>query len=210
MPSSQSPESMANGGGPGACSSRSLGIDASTQLIESCRRYLLLVANRELDGDLRAKVGPSDLVQDTLLEAQRELGKFQGDDEADMRAWLRRILLHNVANIRVRYRASKKRDVGREISIDGDPHGVAGNRLVSVEPSPSNCVAAQELNDDLARAVSSLPDHYREAIRLRHQENCSFEEMGRRMGRSAEAARKVWARGVEQLREHLKSSHEPG
>ena len=46
-------------------SSKSLG-----KLLETCREYLLLVANQTLDHDLQAKVGPSDLVQETFLHAR--------------------------------------------------------------------------------------------------------------------------------------------
>ena len=47
--------------------------EALGEALESCRAYLLLVANRELDDDLQAKGAPSDLVQETFLEAQRDL-----------------------------------------------------------------------------------------------------------------------------------------
>ena len=56
--------------------------------------------------------------------------------------------------------------------------------------------------------MSQLPEHYREALRLRHQESCSFEEIGQRTGRSAGAARKLWARAVEHLKLILKPSHD--
>ena len=62
--------------------------------------------------------------------------------------------------------------------------------------------------DELERAMVQLPEHYREALRLRHQESCTFAEIGRRTGRSAEAARKVWARAVEQLKQVIKPSHD--
>jgi RNA polymerase sigma-70 factor (ECF subfamily) len=169
----------------------------------------LLVANRELDADLQAKVGPSDLVQDSLLEAQRDFGQFHGTTEADVLAWLRRILLHNVANVRDRYRATRKRDVGREVPLHGLLSGPDAEDLAAAEPSPSKRAAAREHRDQLEQALSQLPEHYREALRLRHQESCSFEEIGRRTGRSAEAARKVWARAVERLKTILKPSHDP-
>jgi RNA polymerase sigma-70 factor (ECF subfamily) len=59
----------------------------------------------------------------------------------------------------------------------------------------------------MLQAVEQLPEHYREVLRLRHQEGQSFENVGARTGRSAEAARKVWARAVELLKERLKSSN---
>src|SRR5262245_54559198 len=72
-------------------------------LLEACRPYLLLIANEELDADLRAKIAPSDLVQETLLRAQQEFGRFKDDGEDRLLAWLRRILLNHLANVRRDY-----------------------------------------------------------------------------------------------------------
>jgi hypothetical protein len=52
--------------------------EALGRLLEGCRAYLLLAANRQLDADLQAKGGPSDLVQETFLEAQKDFPPFQG------------------------------------------------------------------------------------------------------------------------------------
>ena len=46
-----------------------------------------------------------------------------------------------------------------------------------------------------------MPEDYRRAVTLRFQEGLSFEEIGRQMGRSAEAARKLWSRAMERLRD---------
>ena len=52
-------------------------LDALGRLLESCRNYLLLLANQQLREDLQAKAGGSDLVQDTFLEAQRDFRAFR-------------------------------------------------------------------------------------------------------------------------------------
>src|SRR5438105_1940581 len=92
--------------------------EALGQLLESCRGYLLMVAKGELDRDLQAKEGASDLVQETFLEAQRDFVQFQGASEAELLAWLRRLLLNNVANFTRRYRTTGKRSVEREVVLD--------------------------------------------------------------------------------------------
>src|SRR5262245_22195718 len=72
--------------------------DALAWLLEQCRPYLLLVANEELESGLRPKVAASDVVQDSMIEAQRDFAQFRGDTQDDLVAWLRRILLHNLAD----------------------------------------------------------------------------------------------------------------
>src|SRR5262245_58767873 len=92
--------------------------EALGKLLESCRGYLLILANGELDADLQAKEGASDRVQETFLEAQRDFGQFQGRSEAELLAWLRRLLLNNIANFTRRYRITGKRSVEREVALD--------------------------------------------------------------------------------------------
>src|SRR5262245_4961414 len=92
--------------------------EALGQALEACRGYLHLLAERELDPDLRAKGSASDLVQETFLEAQKDFRQFHGNSEEELRAWLRQLLLNNLANFTRRYRTTAKRAVGREMRIE--------------------------------------------------------------------------------------------
>lgn len=174
--------------------------DARGMLFERCRQYLLLVAERELDPGLRAKLGASDLVQQTFLEAERGFGRFRGQSDEELRAWLHRILRNRAAQEVRRFRSAAKRDVRCEQPLsscgaDGLPHRVASD----VE-TPSRQLQAAEEESLLLCALSRLPEHYRNVIQLRNNERKSFEEIGELLGRSAEAARKLWVRAIDQLR----------
>src|SRR5260370_27853733 len=87
--------------------------EALGQALDCCRNYLLKVAQRELDPDLRAKGGASDLVQETFLEAQRDFAQFQGSSEVELRAWLSRLLVNNVCNFSRRLREPPQRPLPR-------------------------------------------------------------------------------------------------
>jgi RNA polymerase sigma-70 factor, ECF subfamily len=176
-----------------------LGTDGALgQVLEGCRQYLLLVANEELEADLRDKVGPSDLVQDTFLDAQRGFGRFHGRTREELLAWLRRILLNNLTDARRRY-CGGKRDVGREVALADAPPDELGRGLAREAESPEGRLAALEQTESLRRALGQLPEASRQVIEWRNYELCSFAEVGRRLGKSEEAARKVWGRAVEQL-----------
>jgi RNA polymerase sigma-70 factor (ECF subfamily) len=181
--------------------------EALGQALEICRGYLLRVANQGLDEDLRAKGGASDLVQETFLEAQRDFGQFHGSSEQELLAWLRLLLLHNVANFTRRYRGTGKRRVDREVGLDGT-ESAAGRkaRLATDTPSPSKEAMAHEQAEKVQQALKRLPEDYRRVIVLRNQERRSFEEMGPLMGRSAEATRRLWSRAVERLQRELEAS----
>jgi RNA polymerase sigma-70 factor (ECF subfamily) len=175
------------------------------RLLEACRPYLLLVANEELAPELITKAGASDLVQESFLEAQRDFEGFRGKSEAELRAWLRRILLNNIASFSRLFRDTDKRQLDREVARDD----TAIEELRDQGESPSSEVAARERDAALARSMAKLPELYRQVIRWRNYERCTFEEIGGRLGRSAEAARKLWARAVEQLQQLLESPDAP-
>ena len=178
--------------------------EALGKLLEATRRYLLTIARQELDPDLRAKNSPSDVVQETFVEAQRAFGDFQGDTEAELLAWLRQVLLHRVGNLRRRYRDTQKRRLAREVTLGGDDSSEGlGGGLAAKMPSPSGQAMEQEQDQALQAALGRLPEDYRRVITLRYQEQLPFEEIGRLLQRSPDAARKLWARAVERLHEEL-------
>jgi RNA polymerase sigma-70 factor, ECF subfamily len=172
------------------------------QLLEACRQYLLMIANDVIGPELQAKLGPSDLVQDTFLEAQRHIGAFRGRTRAELRAWLRRILECRLANVRRSYLATEKRAAVREVTLEmimAKPEATAG-ALATSSLSPSSHAVRKEWARLLDEALVRLPENYRQAVAWRHQEQLAWDEIGRRMGCSAGAARKLWSRAICQLR----------
>jgi RNA polymerase sigma-70 factor (ECF subfamily) len=181
--------------------------EALGEALEACRGYLLLVAGQELDPDLQAKGGASDLVQETFLEAQRDFARFAGESEEQLLAWLRQILVHNLLNFTRRYRATVKRKLGREISLQTDSSVTApvpGPTAPGLSPSGQAMEHEQALA--LEQALARLPEDYRQVILLRYQEEHTFEEIGRMMNRSPNAARKLWLRAVERLEQEMDTS----
>jgi len=49
-----------------------------TQLLQLYSNYLRLLAGAQLDNRLRARVSPSDVVQETMFEAHRDFAQFAG------------------------------------------------------------------------------------------------------------------------------------
>src|SRR5438552_6439608 len=90
---------------------------AREALFARYQAYLQVLAQAQLGRHLRAKCDASDLVQQTLLEAHRDFAEFQGSREAELLAWLRRILAHNLYNEARRF-AARQRDAAREVSLD--------------------------------------------------------------------------------------------
>jgi RNA polymerase sigma-70 factor (ECF subfamily) len=179
------------------------------QLLEHCRDYLLFVANQGLDDDLRAVVAPSDLVQETFVQAQQRFGSFRGTSEAELVAWLRAILLNREFAAYRRYRTAAKRRIPRDPAENGASLSPdAAQQAVCDLPSPSAVASLLEQNALLERALRQLPPDYERVVRMRYWEELTFAEIGQQMRRSSEAARKLWFRAVELLGEILESGDE--
>ena len=177
---------------------------ARLELIHTCRDYLLFIANHEFDGRLQAKCAPSDIVQNTLVKAVEHFDEFQGENQQALLAWLRRILIHEIVDSRRAFLAAGKRDIRRENPADGDPK-LTAERLGVVDPDQTPATRA-ELTDDIDRlrvALQQLSPDYEAVIRMRNWERLTFAEIGRRMGRSEEAAKKLWARALTSLKDAL-------
>ena len=169
--------------------------EAVAALTERYRPYLLLIANEEWDSDLHAKLGASDLVQESLLVAQHSIADFRGTREEELRGWLRAILANDILEARRRFKGTAKRQADREVPLD--PH------LRDEWNTPGTEIASQEESAALHAAMSRLPDEYRDVLHLRNWQQLSFAEIGEQMNRSDEAARKLWTRALVQLQSEL-------
>ncbi len=175
--------------------------------LDRFREYLLLIANQELSEELRPKVGSSDLVQESFIEAQRDFQQFHGTTAEEWMAWLRRILLNNLEDHARRYQQRAKRQVSREISLSsGDSHGDIAADLVAAADAPSAALGRREESQSLDQAVSRLSEPYQQVLRLRYWENLSLDEIGQAMGRSSEAVRKLWFRAVRELTREMRTT----
>ena len=181
-------------------------LEALGHALEACRSYLLLVADRELSPDLKAKGGASDLVQETFIEAHKDFARFQGKSDAEFLAWLRCLLQHRLANFARRYRKTQKRGLAREVALAAGDASVSGlDNLPGDIPTPSREAMARERVEALERVLARLPADYRQVIALRYQDELSFEEIGKLMERSADAVRKLWWRALGRLRDELET-----
>jgi RNA polymerase sigma-70 factor (ECF subfamily) len=177
--------------------------EALGQVLEACRGYLLLIAQQELDTALQAKGGASDLVQQTFLEAQRDFAGFEGTTHAALLAWMRQLLINNLANFRRDFHRDKRR-VTREIALPGgDSSRQRGTGLNAGASTPSVEMMRAEQTEALERALEKLPEDYRRVIQLRYREERSFEAIAALMERSQNAVRKLWSRAIERLQQEL-------
>jgi RNA polymerase sigma-70 factor (ECF subfamily) len=150
---------------------------------------------------LRAKVGESDVVQEACLAAFLHLEEFEDRGEGSFRGWLGAVAERKVLDELRRFAGTNKRNVAREV---GGATTAARLAATSGDPSPSAAAIGDEESARLAAAMERLSEEHREVIRLVNEERLPLAEAGARMGRSAEAVRKLYARAVLVLGEHMR------
>lgn len=174
---------------------RTASIEELGRLLETFRPYLLAIANAELPRSLAGKLGPSDLVQITLIKGHAKFADFRGESLQELAHWLRSILSSRLKNV-VRDSRRKRRNVIRE-------RPVSNNLAHPRQASPCDQIIHFEERERVVQAMKKLPELYRRAIELRQFGNLTFQEVGQKLGRSEDATGKLWARAVRRLQKEL-------
>jgi RNA polymerase sigma-70 factor (ECF subfamily) len=174
--------------------------------LERFRDYLVLLARVQMDARLRARLHPSDVVQQTLLEAHRQRDKLHGRGEEEVAAWLRQLLVHNVADAG-RALSRAKRDVGLERSLEAalEQSSVRLQAILAADQSsPSQQAMRNEQWLRVADALARLPQPQREAVVLHYLQGLPLAEVAGQLGRSEASAAGLLYRGLKKLRELLR------
>jgi RNA polymerase sigma-70 factor (ECF subfamily) len=173
--------------------------------LEDYREYLRMLAGLQLDARGRSVVDASDIAQQTLLKAHENLYGFRGNTEAELRAWLRAILVQQLALVARRRRGPG----GRTKSLDADfldcsPRFEA--LLACEQSSPSARVMHAERLVELAAAMARLPADQRVALELRYLRGLSVSAVASEMGRTLVSVTGLLYRGTKALRDVMADS----
>ena len=179
--------------------------DAMGALVARYRRYLYRIACDQLASDIRPRVDPSDVVQESCLEFHRDLHTFRGAEEAELLAWLKQIVQRNVSNTIRRHVHTAKRTIKKERSL-ADPCGTdctLEQQLQADQSTPSKRIRHGEAMEMLERALQQLPKHQGEAVRLRYIHGWTLEQLSNHFERSQMAVAGLLKRGLRALRSQL-------
>src|SRR5262249_867402 len=121
-----------------------------------------------------------DVVQESLLRAYRQLGRFES--RANFGTWLYRITANCAVDL-MRARQARH-DQSRAESLDGP-----GVELSSDAPNPERLSESSEIQRRVAQAMAALSPLERAAFTLRHYEGRSIDEISRALGLGTSTAK---------------------
>lgn len=171
---------------------------------ERLRRMLAL----RLDPRLRGRVDPSDIIQETLLDAVGLLPDYQRNPPLPFYLWLRQLAGTRLAKAHRHHLGTLCRDVRREVALPGEPmpgvsSAVLAAQLMGREGRPSEAAVQAELRARVEALLDQLEPLDREVLALRHFEQLGNAEVARVLDLSEAAASKRYIRALERLRERL-------
>ena len=179
---------------------------SSPRPLEQFTDYLRLLARLQLDQRLRARIAPSDIVQQTLLIAHQKQGQFRGRTDAELAAWLRTILVNILAQQMRRLRnhpPERARSLQQALDESSARLEVYLDRH---EATPGARLVHAERVMRLVAALSELPDDQRTALELHHLQGLTVPDVARRMERTVASVTGLLYRGGKVLRQKLSES----
>jgi RNA polymerase sigma-70 factor (ECF subfamily) len=160
-----------------------------------------------LDPRVAARVDPSDVVQEALIEAHRRFDRYLRDRPLPFYPWLRQLAWERLVHLHQKHLTAGKRSVRREVSIapllSDDSVALLARRLFASDNGPPWHVVQAELQARVRAALEQLAEVDREILILRFMEQLSVVEIGAllRLGESAVKMRNL--RALQRLRSLL-------
>lgn len=172
-------------------------------------RLRRMVALR-LDHRLQGRVDPSDVIQESSLDAARRLPEYAQNPTVSFYLWLRYLTGQRIMEQHRRHLGAKARDVRRELPTHRGafPEATSVNLAASLlgkSSTPSEAAIRLEERLRLQQALDALEPVDREVLALRHFEQLSNAEAAEVLGLEASATSKRYKRALVHLRGALHS-----
>jgi RNA polymerase sigma-70 factor (ECF subfamily) len=174
---------------------------------ERLRRMVQLRMDRRVVG----RVDASDVLQETFLDASRQLANYLADPPMSLFLWLRFLTGQRLMAIHRKHLGAQKRDARQEVTLhrpampDADSMSLSCG-LLGQMTSPSMAAVRLELQVCLQQTVDGLEPLDREILALRHYEELTNQEAAEELGITTAAASKRYIRALERLRRELRKA----
>jgi RNA polymerase sigma-70 factor (ECF subfamily) len=158
-----------------------------------------------LDPRLHGRIDPSDVIQETYLEASARLAEYMQKPTMPFFLWLRFLAGQKLVTLHRHHLGRQMRDASREVSLyrgrlPGTTSAALAAQLLGHETRPSEAAVRAELKIRLQEALNSMDPLDREVLALRHFEQLSWAETAHTMGISEGAASKRYIRALGRLK----------
>jgi RNA polymerase sigma-70 factor (ECF subfamily) len=172
-------------------------------------RLRRLIAFR-LDQRLQGRLDPSDVIQETALEAWQCLTDYLRQPTLPFFLWLRGIAGNKLRELHRHHLGTQMRDARREVSLyrgtlPETTSAALAAHLLGHQTRPSEAAIRAEVKLRLQEALNGMDPLDREVLALRHFEQLTPAETARVLGIKEKAAGMRYLRALKRLKEILTS-----
>ena len=162
---------------------------------------------RQMDAVMKSKIEPEDILQQVYLEAFRAISQFAYQGKDSFLRWMYAILDRKLIDEHRALRA-ERRDVRREV------HAAPANRnrttyfdlmarVMANGSTPSQVIRKDEALGAISACLATLPEHYREVVKMRFLEGRPVADVAETLDRSIGSIHMICHRALKQLREQV-------
>ena len=177
---------------------------AASELMDRHRARLRQMVAIRMDSRLVSRFDPSDVVQETLIEAMRQLPDYLRDCPMPFYPWLRQIAWNRLVDLHRRHVVARHRSVAREVRLEPAPEDHSAyrlaNLLLSRDSGPAVRMLREEVRSRVHTAIANLPPEFREVLILRQLEQLSIGEIAAVLGIAEGTVKSRHFRALAQLR----------
>lgn len=182
--------------------------DAISDLYDLYKPKLIAGVRGELGPRLRSQMDSMDLVQSVWKDALQDIKDFEYRGPKTFLRWIVTRLLHKIQNKGI-YFAAMKRDIKKVRPMRTDDSNAAESMLPpSDSPTPSQAAISSEEEERFYCALDRFPEGDRRVLLLRFRDELTYEEIGKTIGKSSEATRKMIGRLLKELKKRLRTDDE--
>ena len=175
---------------------------ARDELLKRCQEPLHAFIELHLDPAVRARLGASDIAQETRIEVARRLDDFLRRRPMPFRLWVRKTAHERLIEARRAHRRAC-RSVRREQTLPDRSSLALARPLLAKGPSPSQEAQAREMAALVSEAVAGLSEADRAVLLMRHAEDLPYEEIACLLDIEPAAARQRYGRALLRLERAL-------
>jgi RNA polymerase sigma-70 factor (ECF subfamily) len=178
--------------------------EALNRLLEQHRPYLRRLLELRLSQKLKARIDPSDVVQETQIEVARRIDDYLERRPMSFRVWLRKTANEQMIMTYRRHVGAERPSIEREVALSDSSSLALAKQLIKGDPSKE--LQRRELAARVRKAVDSLPDADREMLLMRNFEELTNQEAAEVLEIDSVAASKRYGRALVRLRNNLVES----
>jgi RNA polymerase sigma-70 factor (ECF subfamily) len=178
------------------------------RLVNDYRSRLRRMVALRMDRRLQGRVDPSDVIQESFIDAAKRLPEYVKNPPLPFFVWLRFLTGQRLTEQHRRHLGAQARDASREVSLsygafpETTTADLAANLLAEFS-SPSQAVIRIEETRRLHDALDSLEPIDREILLLRHFEQLSNQEAAEVLKLDKSATSKRYIRAMTRLKDVL-------